>query len=74
VRRIGTNREVCVRINLGSILAMDTPDIYLKPNDVVYVGTHFIAPFLSAVRNSFRLTYGAGFLYDRNYYNGINGF
>ncbi|HEY1921942.1 MAG TPA: polysaccharide biosynthesis/export family protein [Tepidisphaeraceae bacterium] len=74
VRRIGSNREVCVRINLGNILAMGEPDIYLKPNDVVYVGTHFIAPFLSALRNSFRLTYGAGFLYDRNYYNGINGF
>jgi protein involved in polysaccharide export with SLBB domain len=74
VRRIGTNREVCVRINLGNILAMQEPDIYLKPNDVVYVGTHFIAPFLAALRNSFRLTYGAGFLYDRNYYNGLNGF
>jgi protein involved in polysaccharide export with SLBB domain len=74
IRRIGTNREVCVRISLGNILAMQEPDIYLKPNDVVYVGTHFIAPFLAAVRNSFRLTYGAGFLYDRNYYNGINGF
>jgi protein involved in polysaccharide export with SLBB domain len=74
VRRIGSNREVCVRINLGSILAMGEPDIYLKPNDVVYVGTHFIAPFLAALRNSFRISYGAGFTYDRNFYNGINQF
>jgi protein involved in polysaccharide export with SLBB domain len=74
IRRIGSNREVCVRINLGNILALQEPDIYLKPNDVVYVGTHFIAPFVAAVRNSFRITYGGGFLYDRNYYNGVNQF
>jgi polysaccharide biosynthesis/export protein len=73
IRRIGTNREVCVRIDLSKILAMDEPDIYLKPNDVVYVGTHFIAPFLAALRNSFRITYGFGFLYDRNFYTGPNG-
>jgi protein involved in polysaccharide export with SLBB domain len=70
IRRIGTNREVCVRINLGNILSLTQPDIYLKPNDVVYVGTHFVAPFLAAARNSFRLTYGFGFLYDRNFYTG----
>jgi hypothetical protein len=69
VRRIGSNREVCVRINLAKILALQQPDIYLKPNDVVYVGTHFIAPFLAAIRNSFRITYGFGFLYDRNFFN-----
>jgi polysaccharide export outer membrane protein len=70
VRRIGANREVCVRVDMSKVLALSEPDIYLKPNDVVYVGTHFIAPFLAAVRNSFRLTYGFGFLYDRNFYNG----
>jgi polysaccharide biosynthesis/export protein len=74
VRRIGSNREVCVRISLNKILAMEEPDIYLKPNDVVYVGTHFIAPFLAAIRNSFRISYGAGFTYDRNFYNGVNQF
>jgi polysaccharide biosynthesis/export protein len=70
VRRIGTNREVCVRVDMAKVLALSEPDIYLKPNDVVYVGTHFIAPLLAAVRNSFRLTYGFGFLYDRNFYSG----
>ena len=33
------------------------------------VGTAFWAPFLAAVRNGFRITYGFGFLYDRNYYD-----
>lgn len=74
IRRIGTNREVAVRVDLSKILALDIPDIYLKPNDLVIVGTHFLAPFIAAVRNSFRITYGFGFLYDRNFYNGPNGF
>jgi protein involved in polysaccharide export with SLBB domain len=74
VRRIGTNREVCVRVRLNDILALEEPDIYLKPNDVVYVGTHFISPFLAAVRTSFRIGYGASWSYDRNFYNGPNSF
>jgi polysaccharide export outer membrane protein len=74
IRRVGANREVCVRINLDNILALKEPDIYLKPNDVVYVGTDFFAPFIAALRNSFRITYGFGFLYDRNFYNGPNTF
>jgi polysaccharide biosynthesis/export protein len=74
IRRIGTNREVAVRVDLSKILALSEPDIYLKPNDLVMVGTHFFAPFIAAVRNSFRITYGFGFLYDRNWYTGPNGF
>jgi protein involved in polysaccharide export with SLBB domain len=74
VRRVGANREVAVRIDLEKVLAMNEPDIFLKPNDEVYVGTHFVAPFLAAIRNGFRITYGFGFLYDRNFYNGPNTF
>jgi polysaccharide biosynthesis/export protein len=74
IRRIGSNREVAVRIDLSKVLAMSEPDIYLKPNDTIFVGTHFIATFLAAARNSFRITYGFGFLYDRNFYTGANGF
>ncbi len=67
VRRVGTNREVCARVDMARVLALQQPDIYLKPNDTVFVGTHFIAPFLAAVRTSFQFTYGADFLYDVNY-------
>ena len=67
VRRIGPNQEVFVRVDLKKIFAGTSPDIYLKPNDQVMVGTNFIAPFLAAVRGGFRLTYGFGFLYDRNF-------
>jgi protein involved in polysaccharide export with SLBB domain len=74
IRRIGADQEVFVRVDLGKIWCGEQPDIYLKPNDIVEVGTDFIAPFLAAGRNSFRFTYGFGFLYDRNFYNGPNGF
>jgi 5-formyltetrahydrofolate cyclo-ligase len=34
---------------------------------VVRVGTHAVAPLLAMIRSSFRLTYGFGFVYDRNF-------
>jgi hypothetical protein len=50
--------------------------VFLKPDDQVLVGTNAIAPYLAAFRNAFRITYGAGFIYDRNFAydrNAING-
>jgi protein involved in polysaccharide export with SLBB domain len=67
IRRIAPDREVYVRVNLERIFAGETPDMYLKPNDQIMVGTNMLAPFLSAFRGAFRLTYGFGFLYDRNF-------
>ncbi len=66
-RRIGPSREITVRVNLSKIFAGQEPDIFLKPYDQLLVGTDFWAPFLAAARNGFRVTYGFGFLYDRNY-------
>jgi len=67
IRRLGPGKEVFVRVDLDKIFAGHAPDIYLKPNDSVMVGTDFLAPFLSALRGAFRITYGFGFLYDRNF-------
>jgi protein involved in polysaccharide export with SLBB domain len=67
IRRLGKDREVFVRVNLAKIFAGQQSDIYLKPDDMVQVGTNALAPFLAAARGAFRLTYGFGFLYDRNY-------
>ena len=39
----------------------------VKANDSVRVGTNLGATFAAALRNAFRITYGFGFLYDRNY-------
>lgn len=67
VRDISGDRKMYVRVDLARIFAGKAPDIYLKPGDEVNVGTNFFAPFLAAARNGFRMTYGFGFLYDRNY-------
>jgi polysaccharide export outer membrane protein len=67
IRRIGKDKKVYTTINLDKVFAGQQPDIYLKPNDVVRVGTTALSPFIAAVRNGFRITYGFGFLYDRNY-------
>jgi len=70
VRRIGPNSEIFVRVDLNKIYNGDLPDLYLKPNDTIWVGTDILAPFLTAVRTSFRASYGYGFIYDRNFYTG----
>jgi hypothetical protein len=67
IRRVGKDREMFVRVNLPKIFAGEQPDIYLRPYDTVTVGTNALAPFLAAIRGSFRFTYGFGFIYDRNY-------
>jgi polysaccharide biosynthesis/export protein len=67
IRRIGTDREVFARVDLDAIFAGKAPDMFLKPDDTVMVGTNFFAPFISAIRNGFRFSYGFGFFYDRNF-------
>jgi polysaccharide export outer membrane protein len=67
IRRIGDDKEIFVRVNLDKIFDGQQPDLYLKPNDIVNVGTNFFAPFIASARNAFRMTYGFGFLYDRNF-------
>lgn len=68
IRRIGRDKEVFVRVNLAKVFKGQQPDVFLKPYDIVQVGTNTPAPFIAAVRNAFRITYGFGFLYDRNYF------
>lgn len=67
IRRVGPNKEVFVRIDLDKVYAGLQPDLYLKPNDIVFVGTNALAPFIAALRNAFRITYGFGFTYDVNF-------
>jgi len=67
VRRISPTENMFYRVDLAKIFAGDAPDIYLKPNDQINVGTNFLAPFLASIRGGFRMTYGFGFLYDKNF-------
>jgi protein involved in polysaccharide export with SLBB domain len=72
VRRLSTDQQVFARVDLAKIFQGEQPDIMLKPDDQIYVGTNALAPFLAAFRNGFRLTYGFGFIYDRNYWDDPN--
>ena len=67
VRRIGRDQEQTTVLNLRAICSGKEPDQFLKPNDVLEVGTHWKTSFLAVVRNAFRLSYGLGMIYDRNF-------
>jgi len=67
IRRLGAEKEVWVRVDLAKVFAGQQPDLFIKPDDQVLVGTNALAPYLASLRNAFRFTYGAGFLYDRNF-------
>jgi len=73
VRKVGPNREATVRLNLAAIRRRTEPDIYLKPDDHIIIGTSFWATPLAVIRNGFRATYGFGFLLDRNFGNDVFG-
>ncbi|MBI9018216.1 MAG: polysaccharide biosynthesis/export family protein [Phycisphaerae bacterium] len=65
-RRIGDNQEVTVNVNLQKIFEGTHPDIYLRPGDMINVGSHPLKRWEAVIRQSFRATYGFGFVYDRN--------
>ncbi len=67
IRRVGRDQEQVIRLPLNDIFLGRENDVFLKPNDVIAVGSHWSAPFLAVWRNAFRMTYGFGFIYDRNY-------
>jgi len=79
VRRIGRNKEEMVMVDLEKIANGEQPDFFIKPNDLINVGTHATSRWRAILRNAFRATYGFGFLYDRNfaydkdYYKGWGG-
>ncbi len=66
-REPGTDKELVIPVNLDAIFAGLEDDLFLRDNDIVNIGTHVAAPFLFVLRNSFRFTYGFGFVYDRNF-------
>jgi protein involved in polysaccharide export with SLBB domain len=66
-RRVDNNKQIVCRVDLEKIFSGEEPNLYLKPDDVVEVGTNAVAPFIAAARGGFRVTYGFGFLYDRNF-------
>jgi len=68
IRRVkGTDDQMVIPINVDHIYAGLEADVLLRDEDILNVGTHFVSPFLFVIRNSFRFTYGFGFVYDRNF-------
>ena len=67
IRRVNQFEEQTIQVDLDAIFAGNAPDIYMKENDILNVGTTPIAPFLAVLRNSFRMSYGFGLVYDRNF-------
>jgi len=72
-RMIGTDRQATVRLNLKAIFEGTQPDIFIKADDMLNFGTNFWATPLAVIRNGFRMTYGFGFLLDRNFGNDVFG-
>lgn len=72
-RVIGPNRQATVRLDLRAIAERTHPDVYLKPDDIINIGTNFWAYPLAVVRNGLRASYGFGFLLDRNFGNDVFG-
>lgn len=69
IRRIDEKKEEIVMVDLEKIANGSQPDFFIKPNDVINIGTHGVSRYLAVLRNAFRATYGFGFIYDRNFGN-----
>lgn len=67
LRMVGPDRQAIMRIDLKAIAEGTQPDIFLKPDDQLNVGTNFWAYPLAVIRQGFRASYGFGFILDRNF-------
>jgi polysaccharide biosynthesis/export protein len=72
-RMVGDDRQATVRLNLRAIAEGTQPDLFLKPDDMINVGTNFWALPLAIIRGGMRASYGFGFLLDRNFGNDVFG-
>ena len=73
IRKIAPDREAAIRVNLATIRNKAEPDIVMRADDHIIIGTNFFATPLAVIRNGFRMTYGFGFLIDRNFGNDVFG-
>ncbi|MCC6678408.1 MAG: polysaccharide biosynthesis/export family protein [Phycisphaerales bacterium] len=73
-RMVGKNRQATISLDLRAIAEMTQPDIYLKPDDRINVGTNFWAYPVAVLRSGFRATYGFGFVLDRNFDDEVFGY
>ncbi len=67
IRRLGTAREEIVMVNLDKIASGEQPDFFIKPNDLINVGTDVTARKVFRGTAFQRAVCGFGFVYDRNF-------
>lgn len=67
IRMVGPDRQATIRLNGRAIAEQTQPDIFIKSDDVINIGTDFWALPMAVIRNGFRASYGFGFLIDRNF-------
>jgi len=67
IRRVGAKTEEIVLVDLDKIASGEQPDFFIRPNDLINVGTDATSRWRAVLRNAFRATYGFGFVYDRNF-------
>lgn len=72
-RMVGPNEQATIMLDFRAIREGTQPDVYIRRDDVVNVGTNFWATPLAVVRGGFRASYGFGFLLDRNFGNDVFG-
>lgn len=72
-RMVGEDRQATIRLDYKAIAENTQPDVFLKPGDMINVGSSGWALPLAVVRNGFRASYGFGFILDRNLGNDIFG-
>jgi polysaccharide export outer membrane protein len=67
IRRIGPKKEEIVMVDLDKISRGEQPDFFIKPNDLINVGTHPSAQWRAGMRSVEKPAYGFAFVYDRNF-------
>ena len=73
IRRLDSDKEACVRISLLAIRNRGEPDLFLKRDDLIIVGTNFWALPLSRLRRDLSFPNSIGFQLDRNFGNDVFG-
>ena len=67
IRRIDLDQEATMRFNARAIFHGHQPDFFIKPDDIINVGTNMGNMPLAIIRRGFRVSYGFGFILDRNF-------
>jgi polysaccharide export outer membrane protein len=73
MRMVGPDRQATIRVDGRAIAEQTQPDLFLKPDDRINVGTSFWATPLAVFRGGLRASYGFGFILDRNFQGEVFG-